>query len=208
MENIHDTGKGSISSSFPPPVFSAFPSFTSSKCHQEPKSFIIYRLTSQSPAGEVWGWEMGRERESKSMISECTLCHSLPHVILMGKRGTSPACLSVSVCVNMLIRNFLPYLAWGFYSCHTLCFWGGAGLVPKHSISCSSVSSLTAGSEAPTCVLPLWSASSKLHQLGTTHSVLQTVRSACILQVSSQTDFSENNLWPSLWECKLSPRYS
>lgn len=63
MENIHDMGKGSISSSFPPPVFSAFPSFTSSKCHQEPKSFIIYRLTSQSPAGEVWGWEMGRERE-------------------------------------------------------------------------------------------------------------------------------------------------
>lgn len=65
MENIHDTGKGSISSSFPPPVFSTFPSpsFTSSKCHQEPKSFIIYRLTSQSPAGEVWGWEMGRGRE-------------------------------------------------------------------------------------------------------------------------------------------------
>lgn len=91
-------GKGSISSSFPPPVFSAFPSFTSSKCHQEPKSFIIYRLTSQSPAGEVWGWEMGRERESKSMISECTLCHSLPHVILMGKRGNI-TCMFVCECL-------------------------------------------------------------------------------------------------------------
>lgn len=197
-------GKGSISSSFPPPVFSAFPSFTSSKCHQEPKSFIIYRLTSQSPAGEVWGWEMGREREQ---INDKRV-YIMPQPATCNINGQEGNITCMFVCVNMLIRNFLPYLAWGFYSCHTLCFWGGAGLVPKHSISCSSVSSLTAGSEAPTCVLPLWSASSKLHQLGTTHSVLQTVRSACILQVSSQTDFSENILWPSLWECKLSPRYS
>lgn len=117
------------------------------------------------------------------MISECTLCHSLPHVILMGKRGTSPACLSVSVCVNMLIRNFLPYLAWGFYSCHTLCFWGGAGLVPKHSISCSSVSSDSWKWSSYLC-----SASVKcLFQTSPTrHHTLCTTNSALCLYSSSE----------------------
>lgn len=54
------------------------------------------------------------------MISECTLLQSLLHVILMGKRGTSPACLSVSVYARTSLRSFAAYLAGGISTAVTL----------------------------------------------------------------------------------------
>lgn len=48
------------------------------------------------------------------MISECTLCQSLLHVILMGKRGKQRMGLSASVHVYTLIWSFEAYLAGGF----------------------------------------------------------------------------------------------
>lgn len=143
VENIHDAGTGSISSRFPPPAFSAHPPppFTSSKCHQQRKSFIIYRLTLQSPMG---GGVLG-EREGEQINDKWA--HIMPKsaaCIINGLKGEHIQ----RVCAHWSGGLQHTWLR-DFYSCHTPCLWGGTDLVPKQSIGCSCTGSPTAGCEVP-----------------------------------------------------------
>lgn len=107
------------------------------------------------------------------------------HRLSVCLRGCTCMCWS-----GVLRRTWLG----DFCSCHTRSFWGGAGpAVPKQSFSCSSVSSLTAGREAPAAFLLLWSVSSKLLLLESARIVLQTLLSSSWSELSNQ--LLSSNLW-------------
>lgn len=164
VENIHELGKSSISSSLLRlrlfPLFQLVSPLTSRKMTPGAPKFIIYRLTSQNIVGVGWGTEGGRERINDKQVyimPKSAACN------INGHEGEHSLSICLWECVCTCWSGVLERTWRGdFYSCHTRCFWGGAGLVPKRHVFCSRISSLTAGSDAPAAVLLLWSVSCKL----------------------------------------------
>lgn len=80
----------------------------------------------------------------------------------MAKMGTWPRVCRRRVYARAFHQEFCGVPGWGISTAVTLLAGGGGNgpWFPKHSVGCGSISSPTAGSEAPTGVLPRRSASS------------------------------------------------